>query len=70
MTQDDKRDLNITHTVVNTLTSGYQGKFVALTVLKQLGSPRFSRAEFDRTSTALDKIAVWIKALMDGRPIL
>ena len=70
MTSDEKRDLNITHAVVNTLTSGYQGKFVFLNALKQLGSPRYSPAEFDSTRVVLDKIAVWIKAVMDGRPVL
>ncbi|MGD9140934.1 MAG: hypothetical protein PVJ42_05285 [bacterium] len=70
MTSDGKRDLNITHAVVNTLTSGYQGKFVFLNSLKQMGSPRYSPAEFDQTRDILDKIGVWIKAVMDGRPVL
>jgi hypothetical protein len=70
MTSDGKRDLNITHAVVNSLTAGYQGKFVFSNVLKQLGSPRFDPADFDEIRVILDKIAVWIKALMDGRPIL
>jgi hypothetical protein len=70
MEHDDKRDLNVTHAVVNTLTAGYQGKFVALSVFKQIASPRFEPAEFDATRTVLDKIAVWIKALMDGKPVL
>lgn len=70
MTSDEKRNLNITHAVVNTLTSGYQGKFVYLNALKQLGSPRYSPAEFDATRVVLDKVAVWIKAVMDGRPVL
>jgi hypothetical protein len=70
MPHDEKRDLNITHAVVNSLTAGYQGKFVALNVLRQLGSPRFTAAEFEDTRVILDKIAVWIEALMDGRPVL
>jgi len=70
MEQDGKRDLNVTHAVVNTLTAGYQGKFVALNVFKQLASARFKPAELDETRTALDMTAGWIKALMDGDPIL
>ncbi len=70
MEQDRKRDLNVTHAVVNTLTAGYQGKFVALNVFKQLASPRFTASEFDETRFTLDRIAGWIKALMDGNPVL
>ena len=70
MEPDRKQPLNVTHAVLNTLTAGYQGKFVALNVFKQLSSPRFTDAEFDRTREVLDRIALWIKALMDGDPLL
>jgi hypothetical protein len=70
MDSDEKRDLNVTHAVVNTLTAGYQGKFVALNVFQRIGSSRFEASEFDATRGVLDKIAVWIKALMDGKALL
>lgn len=70
MERDENRDLNVTHAVVNTLTAGYQGRFVALNVFKQLSSPRFTEAEVVETRTTLDRISGWIKALMDGEALL
>ena len=67
---DETRDLNITHAVVNTLTAGYQGKFAALSAFRLLGSARFSQVELNATREALDRISVYIQALMRGEALL
>jgi hypothetical protein len=70
MDGDQDKHLNITHAVVNTLTAGYQGKYAWLNVFKQLSSPAFNQAVFAETKGILDEIAVWIRELMSGRPVL
>ncbi|HPR64397.1 MAG TPA: hypothetical protein PK014_09270 [Thermoanaerobaculia bacterium] len=62
-------DLNDTHGILNLLYAGYQGRFVALNILGQLGSREYQPDAFEETKTILDRTGAWAKEMWAGTPL-
>lgn len=63
-------EVSLSHSVLNSLYSGYQGKFTAQNMLKQLGFAKTDETGLASSREVLDLIGLWLKRLFDGEALL
>lgn len=70
MDADLRYAMYLTHTILNIIHSGYQGKYVALNIMGQLGYRDVDHEETDRTREILDKTGNWNQLMWNREPII
>ncbi len=63
-------NIGITHSFLNNLYSGFQGRFVFLNILRQLNSTQFNPEKADMTKAILDKLGRWAQEIWKNNPII